>query len=179
MSKAIVCLYGGPGTGKSTTAAALFAALKYKGKNVELVREYIKDWVWEGRKLLPQDQFYLAAKQARRERILFKDNDYIITDSPLYVNAFYENKYEKPPHIGEILIGKHRALAEEHGFEYLHVFLGRLKPYNELGRFENEEQARDIDVKLRAYLESYSVIAHDVPADEQAPGKIMELLGAG
>jgi len=177
MKKAIVCLYGGPGTGKSTTAAALFSALKYLNKDVELVREYIKDWIWEGRSVLPQDQFYLLAKQARRERILLQHNDYIVTDSPLYVNAYYESVYEEPPYLGQMLIKKHTRFANQHGFEHLHVFLGRLKPYNPRGRFQNEEQARSIDDSLRDYLTGQGVDFHQIPADELAPQAILDLLG--
>jgi pantothenate kinase len=40
----IINVYGGPGAGKSTSAAYLYYLLKVAGKNVELVREYVKDW---------------------------------------------------------------------------------------------------------------------------------------
>ena len=43
----IVNLYGGPGTGKSTTAAALFAEMKIRGVNCEYIQEYAKDKAWE------------------------------------------------------------------------------------------------------------------------------------
>jgi len=46
----VINLLGGPGVGKSTAAAKLFAKYKDEGKSVELVREYVKDWAWEGRK---------------------------------------------------------------------------------------------------------------------------------
>ena len=39
----VINLYGGPGTGKSTTAAALFALIKREGYNVELVTEFAID----------------------------------------------------------------------------------------------------------------------------------------
>jgi len=38
--KKIVCLWGGPGTGKSTTCAGLFSKLKQQKFNVEMNREY-------------------------------------------------------------------------------------------------------------------------------------------
>ena len=67
--KVIVCLYGGPGTGKSTTGAALYARFKQADYNAEMNREYIKEWVWEGREVKPGDQTYFFAKQARKERL--------------------------------------------------------------------------------------------------------------
>ena len=47
----IISLHSGPGTGKSTSAAQLFAELKQRHCSVELVREYVKKWAWEGRKI--------------------------------------------------------------------------------------------------------------------------------
>jgi adenylylsulfate kinase-like enzyme len=41
----VINLFGGPGTGKSTLAAALFTDLKMKGINAELVTEFAKDLV--------------------------------------------------------------------------------------------------------------------------------------
>lgn len=53
-TKRIICLYGGPGTGKSTTCAGLFYKLKIEGYNCEMNREYIKEWVWESAELAGQ-----------------------------------------------------------------------------------------------------------------------------
>ena len=78
--KKIVCLYGGPGSGKSTTCAGLFYKLKLLGYNGEMLREYVKDWVWEGRKIHPGDQPYFFAKQSRKERIYVNnDLDFIVS----------------------------------------------------------------------------------------------------
>lgn len=43
----VVNLFGGPGCGKSTTMARLFADLKTRGLNVEMVSEFAKDLVYE------------------------------------------------------------------------------------------------------------------------------------
>ncbi len=43
----VVNLLGGPGSGKSTTAADVFARLKWQDINCELVTEFAKDLVWE------------------------------------------------------------------------------------------------------------------------------------
>lgn len=42
-----VNLYGGPGSGKSTTAAGVVSQLKLLSINAELVTEYAKDLTWE------------------------------------------------------------------------------------------------------------------------------------
>ena len=43
----VINLVGGPGCGKSTTAAGLFYELKRRDYSVELVTEYAKSRVWE------------------------------------------------------------------------------------------------------------------------------------
>lgn len=43
MKQKVINLYGGPGTGKSTTAAMLFAKMKLAGFNCEYVPEFAKD----------------------------------------------------------------------------------------------------------------------------------------
>ena len=45
----MICInfYGGPGIGKSTMAAKMFAALKTAGVKTELVGEFAKDLVYD------------------------------------------------------------------------------------------------------------------------------------
>ncbi len=45
----VINLWAGPGAGKSTTAAGLFNLMKIRGYNVELVTEFAKEMVYEGR----------------------------------------------------------------------------------------------------------------------------------
>ena len=148
----IICLWGGPGVGKSTTAAELFALMKKDHKNVELVREYVKSWVWEGRNIQPGDQSYFAAKQARHERILFDRIDYIITDSPLWLCTHYERAMEPRPSVAEVVVQKQINYAAKKGFKYIHFFLERSAPYDPEGRFQTEEEALQIDEDLKALL---------------------------
>lgn len=93
--KKVICLYGGPGSGKSTTSADIFFKLKTAGYNCEMNREYIKDWVWEKRSVKNGDQTYFFAKQSRKERIYMQSEiEFIITDSPLVLTHFYGMKYD-------------------------------------------------------------------------------------
>lgn len=47
MKTLVVNLFGGPGTGKSTLSANIFARLKMDGVDVEMAPEYVKEVVWE------------------------------------------------------------------------------------------------------------------------------------
>lgn len=43
LSPIVINIFGAPGAGKSTTAAALFALMKLEGYKVELATEHAKD----------------------------------------------------------------------------------------------------------------------------------------
>ena len=174
--KKIAYLYGGPGTGKSTTAAHLFALAKQDDINAELVREYIKDWVWEGREVRPGDQPYIASKQSRKERICFGSVDLIISDSPMYLGQFYEEKYDNSYHVVRHLIAKHMQFAELEGYEFLHVFLKRTKEYNPLGRYQNETEAVECDKEIRELLIREGIEFVDIDANPDAARKILDII---
>lgn len=147
----VLGLWGGPGTGKSTSAAAVFAALKQMGINAELVTEYVKGWAWTERKIGPLDQFYLFGKQLHKESNLYGRVEVIVTDSPVGVSAYYANKYAAPE-IGAAMLINHAAVRAQKLADYIDVALVRTKAYNPKGRYETEEQARAIDGEMRAFM---------------------------
>lgn len=147
----VLALYGGPGSGKSTTAASIFAHLKQEGINAELVTEYVKGWAWTDRKIGPLDQFYLFGKQLHRESNLYGRVDVLVTDSPIGVSAYYANKYAAPE-IGAAMIANHAAVRAQRLADYVDVALVRTKAYNPKGRYETEEQARLIDGEMRSFM---------------------------
>ena len=85
----VINIFGGPGVGKSRTAAALFVALKDKHIHVELVTEYAKQITYEKRFNVLGDQLYILAKQNRKLEPLRGIVDYIISDSPLPTGLLY------------------------------------------------------------------------------------------
>lgn len=178
--KKIVCLWGGPGTGKSTTCAGLFHKLKTLGYNCEMNREYIKEWVWEKRNILPGDQVYITAKQARREVIYMREGlDFIISDSPLALSTFYGGKYDKFEQLGQAakaIVHQHHQICKHFGYKVEHFFLMRTKAYNQAGRNEDEATARAYDVEIKEFLENYPIKFRTVICDEKTEDTIVALL---
>jgi deoxyadenosine/deoxycytidine kinase len=154
MKTTIINLYGGPGTGKSTSAAYLYYLLKIQGINAELVREYVKDWAWEGRHISVNDQIYFLGKQVRRESMLYGKVNWIITDSPVWMNAFYASHYctEIISTGVSSLVKAYYQQVENDGHRHIHVFLNRTKPYLAEGRYQTEEEAKHIDHGVKEML---------------------------
>jgi nicotinamide riboside kinase len=148
----VINLLGGPGSGKSTQAAAVFASLKKTGIMCELVQEYVKSWAWMGIPVqTPFDQLYIFGKQARAESILYGKVDVIVTDSPVLLSAFYDEKHNHRTIVKDALPEFYRAVREMR-VEHLNAFLPRSKPYDPRGRYQTEEEAKEVDVELQEWL---------------------------
>ena len=165
----IVNLYGGPGTGKSTYASLLFSHLKMMGVDCELVREYAKDLVWEGRTVEFHDQLSIIGKQIKRVNQCWGKVDVIVTDSPVLLSAYY-NTLEPKEEFEKVCIERSQM------YNSLNIFLVRKKPYNPNGRFQNEAEAKTIDVELKAMLDKYGIKYETVDAIGAATNQMINLL---
>jgi len=170
MKTTIINLYGGPSSGKSTSAAFLYYLLKTQGKNVELVREYVKDWAWEQRTISTYDQIYFLGKQVRRESMLYGKVEYIITDSPVMMNLYYAQRY-CPVGLAEGIraatLSFYRQAAED-GHNHYHIMLKRNKPYQGEGRYQTEAEAKEIDLGVQQALTHLKFpLLHSTPDEDQ------------
>lgn len=170
----VINLFGGPGTGKSTTAAGLFCLMKNAGIKVELVTEYAKDIVWAARHKELDDQLYILAKQHHRLHILKNQVDYAITDSPILLSSVY----------GSFMPQSFHDLIKDLYLYYdnRHIILNRVKPYAKFGRNQTEQEARDLDEAIKSKVEGYvfgQIEEHKkfvTPANAEAPRKIFHWL---
>lgn len=164
----IINLFGGPGTGKSTLAAELFAELKKRGATCELVREYVKEWAWEERKFGKYDQFYFLGKQTRKESLVYGKVDYVITDSPILIAGFYAELVNNLKFVTQAAFGFLKE-AEKDGHKYVNFYLPRTVKYEQHGRFQDEAGARRTDDALYQYLvENFvDIIEVNTPLDER------------
>lgn len=143
-------LLGGPGSCKSTIAAFLFSELKTRGISIEYVSEYIKFWTYIDRKPKSFDTAYCFAKQLHKEdTILRGETKFIVSDSPLMLQCFYawyhNDKGQQP--ILEL------AKEVEGIYPSINICLHRNDSYySEIGRYENLQQAKDVDSALRQFI---------------------------
>lgn len=148
-------LIGGPGSGKSTMAAHVFAHFKMRGYDIELVQEYVKSWAYEKQVVKAGDQIMLLAKQHRRELIPLRNGvRAIVTDSPLCLTAFYGQNTMK--HDWELLWAI--AKSHERDYESLNIFLERpTGPYVQCGRYQTEAEAIEVDTSIKKFLDVFKV----------------------
>ena len=147
-------LFGGPGVGKSTAAAELFARFKKQGKSVELVTEFAKDLVWENRQSTLEIQPYVSMKQFRNLARLKGKVDYVITDSPIIKDSVYARRYatDLPQDYHNLLFFLHENLGDS-----INILLTREHVYDSEGRYQTEDQAIEIDRELRFLLELHDI----------------------
>jgi nicotinamide riboside kinase len=133
----IVNCFGGPGSGKSTTAMRLAADLKAAGYNAEFVQEHVKGAAWEKRsEKYFKAQDLIFAKQHWDIDIVAQEVDLVITDSPVLMSICYIPDNFKLPSLRKMIREAHDA------YESLNVYMKRGdKPYNPKGRNQTKDEA--------------------------------------
>lgn len=174
----IVNLFAGPGTGKSTTAALTFGALKQAGVNCELAHEWAKEAAWEKRSAPLFFQPYVVGKQAYRVHRLIGECEVVITDSPILFSLVYGDKTNLTsfePFVVELF----------KSWDTLNFFLERDSihhPYNPKGRFQTEDEALILDAKIQHTLDrckiDYEKIRVSVDTSATITDRILARLSA-
>lgn len=171
-NKTLTCinLLGGPGSGKSTTAAGIFYKAKTLLWNIEIVTEYAKDKVYDGFLGCLEDQIYVFGQQQRRIKRLVGSVDLAVTDSPILLSALYNRD----------LSNTFDTLVYEcfDSYSNINFFINRTKPYIKIGRTQEEHEARELDQKLKGLLNKYAVPYYELDGDEHCVDKIIDIVGA-
>lgn len=159
MYTTLINLYGGPCSGKSTAAAYLFAKMKYLGLNVELVTEEAKDAVWEENQCRLESQEYLFGAQALKLARLRGKVDYIITDSPLPMQLYYNKQLPEEKRIPHEAF-KELIFSTMDQYRCFDVWLERGDWYEPTGRTqessaEADQVGYDIQCEVEAFFQGY------------------------
>lgn len=158
----VVNLWAGPGAGKSTLGAGLFHKMKSAGEKVELVTEYAKELVYEENPLLTNNLQILSEQDKRLRRLIGKV-DYAITDSPLPLTVIYG----KPPFDQPWFINA--AWGAFLGYDNINIYVSRVKPYYEYGRYQTEDEARKLDEHVRNLMRTWRLPYKVIPGDTDGP----------
>jgi len=143
----VVNLYGGPGCGKSTAAAYLFARLKSKHIDAGLVGEVAKELIYLGNEvqLLNQAKM-LGAQYGKLEDFRRSKIQVAVSDSPLAMQVVYCR--------GLFYYDEIAALNKklDSAFDNINVFIRRCNPYQTNGRMQTEAEAIALDHKIKEFM---------------------------
>lgn len=168
----VINLFGGPGVGKSVTAARLFANMKTHGMKVELIHEIAKDLVWEQRYNMFGEQDYIFAHQHRLiRRLVHHDIDYAVVDSSILLTLFYM-KDEFPQSFRQFVIDVFNS------YNNINILLSRNPnfEYQQWGRNESEEESKVIDNTIQQYFDSSNTPYTVVQAGDEAERMILDVV---
>lgn len=171
----VINLFGGPGTGKSTSAAGLFYEMKSKGYKVELVTEFAKDLVYQESFFRLKDQLMIFARQNHKLWILRDKVDFAIVDSPLLLSQHYfqdNNDYSEK-------LFKDLVLDTYNRYDNVNIFLKRNieeHPYQEYGRSQTLDEAIEIDVSIKNILDSVNANYHNILVSKNTVSEIFKLI---
>ena len=145
----VINLFAGPGVGKSTTAARIFAELKLKGVNCEMALEFAKDKVWEESFKTMDDQIYIFGKQFHKIWRLKDKVDVIICDSPLPISIVYDKENSEAFHT--------LIMEQFNKFTNFNYLLERGGEYQTEGRVQTEDEAKEVDKTVKRTLDEQGI----------------------
>lgn len=152
----LINLFGGPCSGKSTTALGLTYFMKKAGMRVELVPEFAKKLVMDGRS--PKCQEYIFGKQVYYIEKALAVFDHVVTDSPVLLSTVYGETTDTFKNLAR---QTHERLNP-----HLNLFVLRTKPYDPVGRYQTEEEAHELDCEIRNELKWYPFLETNDDAQE-------------
>lgn len=160
-------LLGGPGLGKSTIAAEVFAGLKWQGVLCELVTEFAKGIVWDGHADILHDQLFVFTNQHRMMKRLDGKVDFVITDSPLLLSLVY-NDDPISSATSQVYLD---YIAQ---FKNLYYCIERRKQYSPVGRLQGYYEAIEIDQKVASLIKNLNVSARIIPGSPEGSQEIIK-----
>lgn len=158
----VINLISGPSSGKTTTAAEIFAELKKRKTNIEFVQEYAKHLVWTEKFEILNNQYQVSYEQFTIFKSLQGKVDFIITDGCLLHGLIYN--ITNPDNTSNIEKTHKNILKWYSEFTNINIFLKRDDniPYEVEGRLENRNEARKIDDLLKLELEEQNIKHTDI-----------------
>lgn len=155
-------LLGGPSSGKSTLAAALFAELKELGWKTEQVQEYAREFINKNGAITNiLNQYLLYEKQSEKESIVPETIEYLITDSPTILSLIYAIHYATPVNRDhqQMIINLYEKFIKYDRLNYDYLFLlPSIRNYVIDGtRTQTAKEATELGNKIKIFLDLHNM----------------------
>lgn len=163
MKTKFIQFWGGPGTGKSSTASYLFSWFKNNDRDtpVEFVPEYTKALVYSKGVEEIDWQFFYNLQRTAMEGLIGRVK-YVFVENPVDLFSFYKKDLQVD-----------NSIFREHVVD---VFLERTREYKQYGRYQSEEDAKKLDDGMRLYMETIGRESVYVPANLDGQQTLLNLL---
>lgn len=157
----VINLFGGPGIGKTTTAARVFVQMKILGLETANPEEHAKLAIWKGRPGLLDQQLIILGQSWETLHALASQVEVVVMDSPLLLCSVYAEGREAP-HFHDTVADFHKRLPR------LNLMLTRAadRTYSQTGRREDADTARALDGRIRAALARTGETYTEVPSGD-------------
>lgn len=164
----VINIIGGPGCDKSLYSAALVLNFNLRHKTVETIPDYAKSLVWQQDHEALRNQYFIAQQQFRMIQILDGQVQFLVTECSLPQLLYYNDTY--PDNICDVAKTRKQILDWYGQCNNVNVLVQRDpdKKYVRSGRFQDEDQARDIDRALKAMLVREKLPFTELPPDPAA-----------
>jgi hypothetical protein len=131
--------------------------MKVKGYSCELITEAMKDLIYADRSdILREDgvkQDYVFAQQHKRQYILNGAVDYVVTDSPIVLSAYYHPRDELFKSFCDYVMGCHKRFTN---FD-IYLLPNPDFIYSSEGRLHSKEESEAINSDLLSFLHSHDI----------------------
>ena len=147
----VINIIGGPGCDKSLFTAAIILYLNLHNKTVEQIPDFAKSLVWQKDYEALKNQYNIAQQQFRMIELLDGQVQFLVTECSLPQILYYNEHH--PDNICDIQKTRAQILAWYKQHNNVNVMVERGdKKYIHTGRFQDEDQAREVDRGMRGIL---------------------------
>jgi RecA/RadA recombinase len=162
----VINFFGGPGSGKSTTALEIAAYLKRLHLVTEYTHEEAKDHTYSKNSIALSDQLYLLANQHHKLwRLAKNDIKYIVNDSPIILGLTYFNDNSKY----NFETFQNMTMDCWSQYHNINIFINRQDSlYQEYGRSQNITEAKKIDEDIKNMLNYHGIKYYKIQQNQFA-----------
>ena len=163
----VINIIGGPGCDKSLFTAAIILYLNLHKKTVEQIPDFAKSLVWQKDYEALKNQYHIAQQQFRMIELLDGQVQYLVTECSLPQVLYYNEHY--PDNICDRGKTRSQILDWYKQHKNVNVLVQRSdRKYIHTGRFQDEDQAREVDKGLAQTLRreglSFTTLAPELEA---------------